>query len=92
MTFKAVLEHASECPGVEQSLVPAMDNPPFCALQLTFSSSLLLRSKVLICTISNFIGIGKPEINDDGISLDVLEENIVWFDVPVSDTSIVHVV
>lgn len=69
-----------------------MDNPPFCALQLAFSSSLLLRCKVLSCTISNPIGIGKPKINDDGISLDVLEENIVWFDVSVSDTSIVHVV
>ena len=39
MTFKAALEHVSECPGVEQSLVPAMDNPPFCALPRPAASS-----------------------------------------------------
>ena len=92
MALEAALYDRAERPRVEQPLVPAIDNIPLCVLQLAFSSFHLLGRQLLRGSSIQLSRISQAEIDDDGVTLDVLQEDVAWLDVPMSDASIVHVV
>ena len=68
MTFEAALDDTVERPGVEEPLVPVIENTPLCAFQLAFSSSLLLGYKVFRCTCSQFGGIQEAKVDNDRVA------------------------